>query len=424
MTWKLRLGALLNRLANWQFFIVGLLAPAFLLADRLPGKVVALAVVLTLVPWVINRLARGHFFTPAPVDVPLLILLMTVPVGVWAAALPELALPSLLQILFAITLFYALVNSITNDRQVKLAGWAVLLLTGGLAGLGLVGTAWGGGSKFLPVDLGQYIPYAIGSFWYSAGFNPNIVGGVLAILVPVTAAYAWTARTWPGRLVLWLIFLLEAFTLLLTQSRGALLGFAVALLAVAIGRNRRWVWAVPVLILAVAIGVVAYGVQPSLDLMMSSVGDSAIQSGEGRLELLSRGLYMLQDFPFTGVGLGMFPRVLPLLYPLFLVSPDSEVPHVHNVYFQMGIDHGIPGLIAFLAFLILLAVMGIQAIRRSRGRPGEPLAIGLTAGMAAYLVHGLVDAIWHSPRSHPILWGYWGLLVAVWCWSRARSPSE
>ena len=79
-----------------------------------------------------------------------------------------------------------------------------------------------------------------------------------------------------------------------------------------------------------------------------------------------------------------------------------------------------PGLIAFLAFLILLSGMGIQAIRLSRGRPWEPFAIGLLAGLAATLVYGLVDTVWGTPRTNPILWGQWGLLTAAWCQARVQ----
>ena len=39
------------------------------------------------------------------------------------------------------------------------------------------------------------------------------------------------------------------------------------------------------------------------------------------IEIWSRALYALQDFPFTGVGLGAFRRVVNVLYPLFLVPP-------------------------------------------------------------------------------------------------------
>ncbi|MGD2205705.1 MAG: O-antigen ligase family protein [Anaerolineae bacterium] len=415
---------LLKWLADWQVIPVGLLVPILVFPTHNPSAVVALALLMIPVLWILHRLARGRFVTATPVDIPLFILLLTLPVGVWAAALPDLAIPHVIKYLLAVAFFYALVNTLTTSRKVKLAGWVVLIATALVAGVSMLGTAWSGGSKFLPASLTDRIPRLINAFWNPKGFHPNIVGGILTMLVPVTAAYAWGARTWPHRLLLGLLFAGETLALVLTQSRGALLGFAVALIVVAVGRERRWAWAVPVLIVATAVGVALYGVQPSLDLLMSSVGDSVVQSGEGRLELVSRGLYMIQDFSFTGIGLGMFSRVLPLLYPLFLVGPDTEVPHVHNIYLQMGIDHGLPGLIAFLAFLVLLWVMGVQAIRSSRGRPWEPLAIGLLAGLASHLVHGLVDTIGFTPRASIIVWGHFGLLTAVWCWTQTCASAK
>jgi putative inorganic carbon (HCO3(-)) transporter len=424
MTWGSRLRASLTWLADWQIVAVGLLAPFFMLADRLPNWVVALAVMAILPLWGIHRLARGRFFTPTPVDIPLLVLAATLPVGVWVSAIPALSLPLLLQFLFGLTLFYALVNSLTGARKVALAGRVLLVGTALLAGLGIVGTAWSEGAKFLPVNLTQRMPHLIGAFWYSAGFHPNIVGGALATLVPLTAAYAWSARAWSHRFILWLLFLAEALTLLLTQSRGALLGFSAAMVVVFIGRSRRWLWLVPLLVVVVTLSVFFYGVPLFFGRAIEATTANSVLSGEFRLELVSRGVYMLQDFPLTGIGLGMFPRVLPILYPLSVVGADGEVAHVHNLYLQAGIEHGIPGLIAFLALVILLWVMGLQAIRPSRGRPWEPLSIGLLAGLVAFCTHGMVDAIWHTPRSNPIIWGCWGLLAAVWCWTRTGGHAD
>jgi putative inorganic carbon (HCO3(-)) transporter len=423
MLWKSRWHKLLGGLADRQILFVGLLAPVFMLADRLPGVAVALAVLAILPLWLLHRLGRGRFFTPTPLDMPLLLLLATVPAGVWVAAMPALALPRVLQILYGVTLFYALVNSLTSAGKIEWAGRITLLGTALLAGLGLVGTDWGA-TTFLPAGLAQRIPHLLDGIWYSAGFNANIVAGALAILVPITAAYAWSARRRLPGLGLWLLFLIEAAILALTQSRGALLGLAAGLVVVAVGRDRRWAWAVGGLALVAVAGIVLYGLQPTLELVMAGGGDSAVNSMAGRLEIYSRGLYMLQDFPFTGIGLGMFPRVLPLLYPLFQAGPATGLDHVHNIYLQAGLDHGLPGLIAFLAIVMLLVAMAGQAIRRSRGQPWEPLAIGLLGGLAAYLVHGLVDMVWNTPRSNPILWACWGLLAAVWCWSRStRQPA-
>jgi O-antigen ligase len=191
----------------------------------------------------------------------------------------------------------------------------------------------------------------------------------------------------------------------------------------AIARDRRWLWVVLILVTLLPVGVAIHGLGPSLDLVLGGLGSSAEYSAESRAELLSRGLTMLGDFPFTGIGLGMFPYRLSTLYPVFIADPEAEPPHVHNLYLQAGIDHGFPGLIAFLAFVALLLVMAVQAVRQSRGRPWEPLTVGMLAGLVAHLVHGLTDAVGYSPRSHVVVWAYFGLLTAVWRWIRNGEPA-
>ncbi|MBU4225932.1 MAG: O-antigen ligase family protein [Chloroflexi bacterium] len=70
------------------------------------------------------------------------------------------------------------------------------------------------------------------------------------------------------------------------------------------------------------------------------------------MEVWSRAIYGIQDFPFTGMGVNAFRKVVPVLYPLFTVSPDVDIGHAHNEFLQAGLDLGIPGLIAFSALYI------------------------------------------------------------------------
>jgi putative inorganic carbon (HCO3(-)) transporter len=411
--------SILYWLSDWQLVPVGMLAPVLIFQDRFPPEMVALALLAIPALWVMHRVARGRFFTPTPLDIPILILLVTLPVGWWAAALPELALPHLIRYLMAVALFYGVINTFVaaGAGRVTLAGAAVLAGTALVAVLSALGMA-SSGPKFLPAGWPQAIPRLVKAFWNPQGFHPNIVGGFLAMSVPVTAAYAWAGRGWRRRLLYGLLLAGEIFVLILTQSRGGILGFAVALVVVAVARDRRWAWLALLLGVVAGVGVALYGLQPTLELVLGGGAAGVVRSAESRMELYSRGIYMLQDFPFTGIGPGMFPKVLPVLYPLFLVDPSTEFSHVHNIYLQMGIDHGFPGLIAFLAAVILLVAMGAQTIRQSRGRRWEPLAIGLLAGLAAHLTHGMVDAVGYSPRAHILVWGHFGLLTAVWYFSR------
>jgi O-antigen ligase len=78
----------------------------------------------------------------------------------------------------------------------------------------------------------------------------------------------------------------------------------------------------------------------------------SLNSLQGRLELWSRAIYGIQDFPFTGMGMNTFRKLVHMRYPLFLTSPNVDIAHAHNEFLQAALDLGIPGLIAFIAIYL------------------------------------------------------------------------
>jgi putative inorganic carbon (hco3(-)) transporter len=79
--------------------------------------------------------------------------------------------------------------------------------------------------------------------------------------------------------------------------------------------------------------------------------------------------FIIQDFPFTGMGMNVFRKVVPVLYPLFLIGPDIDIGHAHNEFLQAALDLGIPGLIAFLALYIGVFWMLADVWRATRHSP-------------------------------------------------------
>ena len=151
----------------------------------------------------------------------------------------------------------------------------------------------------------------------------------------------------------------------------------------------------------------------------------AITSVESRFEVWSRAIYMLQDFPYTGIGIGTFPRVAPILYPFFLIGPDADVPHAHNIYLQAGVDFGLPGLIAYVSLWTVLLLSTWQSARRLSESSLYPLAVGLFCGFVAFLVHGLTDAITgQSIKASVIVWGLIGVATAIRTTLQISHPAD
>jgi O-antigen ligase len=177
--------------------------------------------------------------------------------------------------------------------------------------------------------------------------------------------------------------------------------------------DRRWLWLLGGIILSVG-GVIAWqGPAQVAEAVLGSGGGGVVQGLETRVELWSRGIYMMQDFAFTGVGMGMVGQVLPLLYPTFLIPPDAGIDHVHNLYLQFGAEAGFPGLITLLACFLVLLALHWRGIQRAKGTRWAPLATGLLGTVVALMVHGVVDSVMLAPKVYLITWSIFGLSVAL-----------
>ena len=146
----------------------------------------------------------------------------------------------------------------------------------------------------------------------------------------------------------------------------------------------------------------------------------SLNSLQGRLEVWSRAIYGIQDFPFTGMGMNAFRKVVLVLYPLFTVSPDVDIGHAHNEFLQAALDLGIPGLIAFItlyigAFWMLRGiwkntVVGQDAILSYT----RPLGLGLGGGLLAHMLYGLTDAVALGAKPGLLFWMLLGLIAGLY----------
>src|SRR5207244_1803737 len=141
--------------------------------------------------------------------------------------------------------------------------------------------------------------------------------------------------------------LFTAGALVLEQSRGAWAGFTVAIVGVALwttGNRRLWIAAASIVMVA----ALAFGPRMWQDVQRPSKPPALASGVVLRLELWSKAVIWIGDFPLTGMGMNMFRTRMRILYPVFVHPPDPDVVHAHNNLLQAAVDLGIPGLIAYL----------------------------------------------------------------------------
>ena len=266
-------------------------------------------------------------------------------------------------------------------------------------------------------------------------FSDNLASGILSITLPFAFAALWlavrTRRVALGGIgALALVVGLVAFVL--TGSRGAWIGLAAGAIVAAylllrhafVERRTRtpaWLILLDVAVVAVAIAAVAFFVaivlSPELDarLGVSAQGGSAFS----RIALWRDSLPLIQDYYFTGSGLSatamIYATYAYLLHVPYLV-------HAHNLYVQIALEQGVPGLIAFLGIIVSTVAYTVSAWRRTDVVGRGLLAAGYAATIAL-LVHGLFDAELYFSALAPLVFLAPSLLlwVASGMYRHARS---
>lgn len=429
----------LRTLAEWlvrlEIPLLSLVYIYFVLTDSVPPVAFGLIVLF----WLARVGTTGTLSIATPIDLPILILLAWLPVSLAVTTDLWLSLPKVYGVILSVAFFYAVVNQVATRRDLAWATFWLVLVCIGIATAGLIGTDWAQSKIVSASFIYDGLPRVIQGIPRSiaGGFARNGVGGTLTLVVPLLAALAVSKLKVTPALaggaresqkakekelstvhyplftaLVWLALALSLATLVLTQSRGGILGAAVGLLAVAVWREKRFAWAIAAGAV-VLIGVLVAGQGNALaEFLLRMDGQSGTLAS--RLEVWQRGVMMVQDFPFTGIGLGTYNDVAHSLYPFFIAAPDEVVAHAHNDLLEVAVDVGIPGLIAYVALLVGFAVSAVRAHRAMSDASVRALIAGLGFGMLAHQLFGLTDAFILGTKPGVLMWVYFALAVVVY----------
>lgn len=378
-------------------------------ASMVTPELLRATVIVAAFFWLLRKIAVGRLAKWDKINLPILLLFGMSLVSLAVTPLPSITRQQTLRLWSGIVWYYALVNRC--DTRPKLRWMIRGLLLGGLA-LALVSPVsveWPAGKlTFIPEEFYQRFKLAVAD-----SIHPNVFAGVLILLIPVALAQlVFRAPAWTS-----VIAAASAITmggaLLLSLSRSALLALVAAIIVLLILRGRSSWMALAIAMLLGAGVVFRYGVYKTLSLFMASASLGGYSS---RMDIWSRALYVIQDFPFTGVGMGAFPEIADRLYPFTYFDP-GWILHAHNLYLQIAVDLGIAGLLAWLMIYTLTIAAAWNTYRlgsKVQDRGLIAIGAGLFSSQLALGLHGLTDAVtWGMVRPAPLVWALWGLSIAA-----------
>lgn len=184
--------------------------------------------------------------------------------------------------------------------------------------------------------------------------------------------------------------------LILTQSRGYWLGFAAALLFLAIIADKKKRWRLILVHIAIVLSATAFlltffnhellTILKGLVLRFSSIGtvSNVSRMGSSLLERVYEAeqiIHLIAENPIIGYGLGTTYHRYFILFATYI-----KMTYIHDGYLGMWFKLGLPGLISIVAFNIITLKYAISLYRKSENKAESILYMSIGAIQFAMFV--------------------------------------
>ncbi len=297
-------------------------------------------------------------------------------------------------------LTYAIVFFLTvqlADRPIRIRSLAHTFVVSGtiVAGYGVL--------QFLgldPVSWGAKLPFEANRAFSTFG-NPDLLGGFLVLLLPLTLAMALSDKRLVWRAVYWVLFLIAVAAWIVAFVRGAWIGGSLAIALVIAGAilakvSWGWVdWSATGGTALVGGGIIAWSLtnaNPVLNFWSRLVSIFEFKGGSAgtRFEIWSAALQAIKERPIAGFGADTFRLVFPHTKPLVYVRDAgylSVADNVHNYPLQIAAGIGLVGFALLYGLFGWVLVLGAPNAF-SRGKGSDRLIItGFWAAALGYIIH-------------------------------------
>lgn len=254
----------------------------------------------------------------------------------------------------------------------------------------------------------------------------------LALFLPLLLGLS-VDKTFTGqkRFFTFLLFLVFVVALVLSYTRAAWTGIAVALIFYFLLRMKLKFRTI--ILLSIGAGFVIYSYRTELSISLSknksaSSSDLAVHvksvsnistdaSNKERINRWKSAMRMFRERPVFGWGPGTYQFKYA---PYQLRSEKTEIStnsgnrgNAHSEYIGPLAESGVLGSLSFIAIMIFVIARGMKVIYESRSKEIRMLAKGILLGLITYFVHGALNNFLDTDKLSVPFWGMIAMLVAL-----------
>lgn len=374
--------------------------------------------------WAVRIFENGKFdFTRTPLDLPMLGLAVMNIITTFTSFAPQLSFrgeyenfAGSLSNLNYIFLYFLAVNHINTPNRIKAFNYAIL--TGGFL-ITIYALAQFFGYDIIQWNEGSMIK---GRYFASMG-NPNFLGALLAMVIPVNIAFLMInmrAKKYAVASCLFLMFILVYMALFGTQSRAPFLAFIaslivfgvywtatlfknasklpenkdknfIALLLSGISKHLKLAGVALCLLIIAAVLSVTVGREATTRLW-HSVTHIQQSMAVSRLHIWIPALKMIKDNPVLGTGVDTFKSVFPKYAGANFAQIDGanvSSRTAHNELLNIAATMGITTLGIYLLLITAYIIMWFRSFTRTVSGDMRLLSIAMFASFTAYFVQNM-----------------------------------
>lgn len=238
--------------------------------------------------------------------------------------------------------------------------------------------------------------------------NPNVLAEYLILCIPIAIAGFLVSKKPSHKLAYLFATAAGGACLVFTWSRGAWLGFLIAMLIFFVMYSKKAV--VAMFFGVFALPFVPFVLPQSILNRFLSIGNLGDSSTSYRVHIWEGTCNMLSEHGLGGIGIGV--DVFQKIYPRYALSGIESAPHSHNLFLQIAVECGVLGLILFFVCLFTYAKHTFSHITLPYTKKSRTTVCAIFAATLAILAQGLTDHIWYNYRVFLFFWLCIGLCVA------------
>lgn len=237
--------------------------------------------------------------------------------------------------------------------------------------------------------------------------QPNFLAGYLVMLIPFCVVFTFETKDW--KKYLWITgSLLIIWAVLLTLSRGAIIGILFLLIFMGLFYKRRLLL-IPILSIAILILTNIFSGQLFIKenrlLSRLILDGESLRSVESRLEIWPATLKMIGQRPLLGYGQEVFKESFAKFSPpklLKLEDTHTKADRAHNELLDLASSIGILGLLSYLALLFYIIKLGIE-------KKNDLIIFACSSSLFVVFINNMFS--FSTTTTHTLWWLIFGITV-------------